>query len=298
VVIAILLTVIPQITHSRKATMMSAGIPTFKAGLMTVVLLTWYASARAGIFDFYHPIKVAVYDAETDAPIPDATVSVHYLGIYLLGRPESDPATTDDKGMATIWVAAGEHPMWWASAKRHLNACEGEPNKDVRVFRLYKSPRPQIAIVVPNGYRGPVKIDMRLVGGRVQENIGKRDFVFRASRSGYVAFDATPLLLETEDPIDLKSNIVAVHDDGSRVREDDYRLGSPDVGLRWVADGGDGRRFVRRLYVIGTYADKLALHATIERRNNNDPHHIAMDYEALDALFTQPPAVPKESSVK
>ena len=267
--------------------------------LMTASLLTWCSPLSAGIFDFYHSVKVAVYDAETDAPIPNAEVGVDYMGIYFLGRPKSDPATTNDQGMATLRVATENHPLWRASAKGYLNAYEGESNKNLRILRLYKLPRPRITIVVPNAYRGPVKIDMRLVAGRLQEEIGKRDFVFRTSRSGYVGFDATPLLLEAEATLNsLKSNILAIHDDGSLVPEDDYRLGKFDVGLRWVANGGDGRHRLRRLYVIGTSVDKQVLDTSITRTINNDPHHITMDDEALDALFTQPQAVPNETALK
>jgi hypothetical protein len=287
---AILLSAFSELAHSGATATKGCHVPINKAALTTAILLT---ICSAGCGRTYHPVNVAVYDAETDAPIAGAEVAVYYRGIYPFGFPKSDPAATDDRGAATIRIAAGETVEWCASAEGYM-VDRGEPGEDVRVFRLYKLPRPQVTIVVPNGYRGPLKIDMRLVPGRVQGKIGKRDFVFRASPSGYVDFDATPLLLATEHFHSLESNFFAVHEDGSPV-PDDYRLGRFGVGLRWVADGGLPRRW-RRLYVIGTYADGQALHAKIMREIDGDPHHLMMDDDALDALFTQPQAVPKQSS--
>ena len=64
---------------------------------------------------------------------------------------------------------------------------------------LYREPEPNIVIVVPNGYRGLLKIDMRPVPQWVQGGIGQRTFRFHATLTGgYVEVPATPLLLRAQ----------------------------------------------------------------------------------------------------
>jgi len=71
--------------------------------------------------------------------------------------------------------------------------------KDVYAVPIYKLPAPQIVIVLPDGYRGPVRITRKFPNRWVQDEPGKRVFEFVASAQGDVNIDASPLLYRIDD---------------------------------------------------------------------------------------------------
>jgi hypothetical protein len=131
-------------------------------------------------------------------------------------------------------------------------------------------------VTVPDGYRGPLTIDLQPIAGRIQGEVGARCFEAQASGSGYVRVAATPLLLAIDD-IDC---IGARYEDGRAVPYADYRVTGDDVALRWIESVGN-----RRLFVIGTLQDKQKVEAAIYDHVAEEPGAISLNHKAFDALF-------------
>jgi len=158
-----------------------------------------------GAFYTYKHVDMVVYDAETSQPLPGANVFVYYR--YERGwypPPLNEPsdagrfAVTDQMGRAKLDVAtlaSGIQVNRWRvyGGWGHCTTMEIRMNttKSISIRT-----RPQITIIVPNGYRGLLRIDVQPAKALVQETPGKRQFTFEASSTGYVRIDATPLLLD------------------------------------------------------------------------------------------------------
>ena len=239
--------------------------------------------------DFRRSEKVAVYDAETELPIAGANIVTHPIGIFLLGMPKDGKAISGKNGRTSIRMPT-LNPMWRVSADGYQTDGGYRSEKGEKTFHLYKGPRPKINIVVSDGYRGPLKVEMRLVSDRIQNEIGKREFTFRATPDGFVAFKATPLLLMTQDDPTMNrqgDEIHAVYQNGLHV-PDNYRHKVSDIGLRWVSHAY-GEKKLRILYVIGNDKDKEVMDHTITHREPDryGGVHITSNWEAFNALFDQ-----------
>lgn len=238
-----------------------------------------------GCIAFYshRSVEVSVHDAETNVPVAGAQVGVWYRYMMIANAPKPTSAVTDERGIAVVPATTFESQEWSASAAGYLAGSRGsDPDHPKRMeFRLYRQPAPRLTIIVPDGYRGPLKIDRRPIPHWVQDQVGKREFTFRSSHTGYVAIAATPLLWRRSFS-DLLTEVR--YESGQRVPVDDYKSPSR-VALRWITCLG-----ARDLYVVGTEQDAKALHPIIYHYINGDPRHITANLEAFDALFVEPPA--------
>jgi hypothetical protein len=250
--------------------------------LLLMALLVGPCAGLGGCIRFYsyHPTHVTVRDAETGTPIAGAEIQVWYLYVMVLNPPDPASAVTNQQGVADVRVATFLHE-WNISSDGYLtestygpDSVDGtEPDQGFN-FRLYRRPAPRITIVVPNGYRGALKIETRPVAQWVQESAGKREFVFRASATGYVSIDATPLLLRDRAP-----NLSVVFEDGRPIPEADWRVAPSDVALRDVESAGE-----RDLYMIGTEQDVEAIRRLIY---DGDPRQRRRNERAFNALFEE-----------
>ena len=125
-------------------------------------------------------VSVAVLDGDTNEPISGAGVSVDYFHdsdllsyTFLDGlRPRQDNAITGTNGVARIRIR-GELPQWNISASGYHEYHETGSSvpktfqqrlidgKQVYAVPLYRPPPPEIWMVIPDGYRGPLRITRR-----------------------------------------------------------------------------------------------------------------------------------------
>ena len=256
----------------------------------------------SGCIEFYtyHPVAVSVCDAETDAPITGAHVEVSYLYMMVLNAPQPTSALTDGKGCESGYGelrGAGLN----ASANDYLPQDETEhdnPLPTKMAFRLYRLPEPRVTIIVPNGYHGPLMIDLRPVSQWVQDNVGKREFTYRMASNGYVGIDATPLLLNLDTP----KNINAVFEDGTPIPCHESRVWPSATALRYVDGTGykSGTVHPRLLFVIGSEQEKEAMYRAVNIFEcvNGDPNWITQhhNFDAYDALFVAPATQPSPAT--
>jgi len=103
---------------------------------------------------------------------------------------------------ATIGVSAPGYLGYGGYPKDHVPPTfqrRKVNGKDVYAVPIYKLPAPQIVIVLPDDYRGPVRITRKFPNRWVQDKPGRREFEFTASAQGDVNIDASPLLYRMND---------------------------------------------------------------------------------------------------
>jgi hypothetical protein len=236
------------------------------------------------------PVDVVVVDAESGKPVQGAEVGVDYLALFILNRPWPASGKTDSQGKTSLWVANFHDGSenWSASAPDYLPFQSGGMGSDSRnripcdlvppggsaatgpaVIHLYRKPAARIMVIVPDGYRGPLKIDLHPVPEFMAKEPGARQFTFSASSNGYVGIQATPILLH------LNRDIEARYANGDPIPQ--AGPSNPNViALRYVTT--EGNINMQELYVVGTADDKAAVsHAIFE------PDKVNQD--AWDRLF-------------
>jgi hypothetical protein len=272
-------------------------------GLVLLVAIT--CTTQCGCLAIYSKksIPVRVIDAETGQGIEDATIDVSYLprGIDLvwaltLNRPDDEHRRTNHDGRVDVPVANTGWVSWSVDAEGYLGQStmnfdggrvpeEFIPGTEKlrdhsAVVRLYRGPLPQVTIVVPDGYRGPLLVDVRSVNRRVQGRPGQRNFVYHADHQGFVDIEATPLLLGNALQIRQFSwtSIRAQYASGAAIpkasNDDD------EIALRWMTDAPPGQH----VFVVGTKAEEDLLNSRIYRVIKGHPTHIS-DFDAIDKLF-------------
>jgi hypothetical protein len=239
-------------------------------------------ACSSGCIAFYLPVpvQVTVRDAETGAPIPDAHVDVFTNAMFLLNMPHPESAVTNQQGVARMTAATSMLQTWRTAADDYLS------NNELKVlyksepleFRLYKKPAPLVNISVPNGYRGPLKVDLRPIPGWIRNKPGERDFRFKASPTGYVRIDATPLLLRSLYNLDVHAHF----EDGTAILKVDYMTRPTEVALRWV-DILDNRV----VFAVGTEQDEQAVRSRVFDYANGDPNNNSTNPEKFNRLFSE-----------
>ncbi|MGA2497069.1 MAG: hypothetical protein ABSH20_04980 [Tepidisphaeraceae bacterium] len=155
-------------------------------------------------------------------------------------------------------------------------------DKKRAVIRLYGEPRPEITLIVPRGYRGPLRVELQTEAGWVQDAVGKREFAFHVSKTGFVCVRANWLIQTLfHRPLDEPFKVV---DESGQTIPSSFPRNSP-VSVHWIHS--DGRRF---LYAIGDDAECARLEKAITREISVNPHVIATDVEAFEAFFRESPA--------
>jgi hypothetical protein len=159
-------------------------------------------------------VSVAVFDGDTNQPISEAKVEAHYMHkeswldytIVDWFRAQDEEATTGANGIARIRVRKPVS-LWTITAPGYLEYDQRSgqdipqqmderqiQGKNAIAIPLYRQPPPEIWIILPDGYRGPVRITQTPVNRWVQESPGQRTFEFHASATGDVQIESTPLL--------------------------------------------------------------------------------------------------------
>lgn len=246
----------------------------------------------------YELVDVRVLDAETSDPLSNARVSIFYGAgeQIVLNQPDNVDVTTDRHGRAAVEVTDYNIDVgvigWEVSAEGYLTRHAGDPfsgrvpdeflkeatDHDASLeaeIRLYRAPRASVTIVVPDGYRGPLKIEHEPKSDWVQEAIGQREFEFSANDDGYVFVEASPMLAWG-----VLSGVSVRYADGTEIQRI-YTFYEPekdnDIGLRTI---GTYPRY-RDLYVIGTKSDEESLRGLVHPPQNQGEYSM----EALDVIF-------------
>jgi hypothetical protein len=159
-------------------------------------------------------VSVAVFDGDTNQPISEAKVEAHYMHkeswldytVVDWFRAKDEEATTGANGIARMRVRKPVS-LWTFTAPGYLeyNQRSGQDipqhmderqiqGKNAIAIPLYRQPPPEIWIILPDDYCGPVRITRTPVNRWVQESPGQRTFEFHASATGDVDIESTPLL--------------------------------------------------------------------------------------------------------
>lgn len=246
------------------------------------------------------PMEVLVLDAETEAPLSGVPVSIGYGKpevFIVLNMPKNETFETDADGYVTISVAnnkwgwgctasaTGYIPIsWWGLFRQDpipvsiRDVYNDQQEQREITVRLYRQPKPSISLIVPNDYRGPLKIDLRPSPDFVQGEIGQREFVFNVSDTGYVGIEASPLLLQWP-------RVLVSYADGTKIHDRSYYY-EPDadsnITLHYVVNTE-----TRWLYMIGTKAEADALHEQVFQHVTDPYPARLLKQEAFEAIFSE-----------
>ena len=170
-------------------------------------------------FHSYRPATVLVRDAETKKPIPGAEVRLSYPLADPSTAPWQSVGSTTGDGTTQLRVAPyGEVgilldatiPGYMSEQKTYpLEAVKAiEPLSFFKspgqhpssfVVEMYAEPFPSVELVLPNGYRGTVK-----VGVKIQDDApcqpGQRLFSYQVPPSGILQINGPPLLRRVFSP--------------------------------------------------------------------------------------------------
>src|SRR4051794_26514853 len=153
--------------------------------MRTVLICVVFCAIVPGCARFGKTVPIAVFDGDTGEPVSGAKVSVSYDNMaygWDLFPPHDDEQTTGADGVAKVKVCridtildamalASRDATIGVSASGYVGYA-GYPKdyvpptfqrrkvngKDAYAVPIYKLPAPQIVIVLPDDYRGPVRI--------------------------------------------------------------------------------------------------------------------------------------------
>ena len=248
------------LTRVRYHRLRALGISALGAALLVLPgCLAWYLSG---------PVTVTVLDAESNAPIQGAQVDLHYSYVMCLNQPKDVSVETGSDGQAEIEEAAFESKAWKVSASGYIaqwpifpeDGSPGNPHE----FRLYREPEPEIVVVIPTGYAGPVLIDFIPSDTWIQDAPGSRRFRFESSANGYVPIIASPLIYRAQwkNPrVEYRDGTLIAHAGDAH----DHELAFRTVSLLRI--NGD-----QWFCLIGTSADEQALLDRVAPRTNGTRH--------------------------
>lgn len=213
-------------------------------------------------------LTVLVRDAETKQPIPTAEV-------YLCQRLKADEvapcrsaAFTEAEGVAQLYAEpGGEHgfqvqavaqgylpetidvPADVLKKKMPLSSQGTETHPADVTVDVYRGPDFSVELVLPPGYRGLVKADVR-----IQDNLplskGRRSFRFPVSASGEVVVQGPSLLRRVP-----AEQFRARYGDGPLL---DTAIDAQKVGFRWIKGAGN-----QHVFVAGNQVDYEKLHRLV-----------------------------------
>lgn len=203
------------------------------------------------------PLTVHVRDAETQAPVPEATVRLWRFGPHSEERDQS--VTTGGTAAARVAPPDEGGVMIEVTAPGHLSVQTTLP-RDVtdalasaKPFHPYKGPplavtldvfagpRPTAELVLPVGFRGLVKAEIHPTADRPWP-VGQRAFSYPVPANGVVRLDGPPVFGQGIGP-----DIVAKFADGTALPTD---AKNTEVALRWLRRDGTDVYFA-----VGTNVD-------------------------------------------
>jgi hypothetical protein len=220
---------------------------------LSVVLL---ASAGCRSLHIPEPVPIVVRDAETNAPISGAEVRIWDPAVHDTGDLHDASATTGANGIARVRTAApqGNEVLVQVCAAGYLAGQANLPAEDAvptpgslnrmpagTTVDVFAGPRPTLELNVPMGYRGLVKVEVRVAAdGPAQP--GQRQFRFAVSPSG-VAQVVGPKVLGQLTAQDISASYA----DGTPIRRE---VPDNEIGFRWVRCEG-----ATQFFAVGTLAD-------------------------------------------
>lgn len=201
------------------------------------------------------PVSVLVQDAETKAPVANAGVQLWCpdprgpnLGKDAIGNTGGDgvarvrSAAGPDLALVLAVEAAGYLPE-----EIDFRPNAAEPGGPV-VIEVFRGPRPVVELVVPNGYRGLVKAEVR-----VQEDAAPgRAFTFAAAPPETVKVVGPAVFKQGAGP-----EFRAKYADGAPLPMNPEGV---QIGFMWLTTEGD-----TRVFVVGTKTDWAAARREIEK---------------------------------
>lgn len=223
----------------------------------------------------YEPVTVTVIDAESNAPIRRAQVELSYPHVMCLNPPRDIACETGSDGRVEIEVATFDVKWWRVSSPGYITDDSGHITDrpgDGRVgspgnpheFRLYREPEPEIVVVIPTGYVGPVLIDFIPSKTWIQDAPGSRRFSFESSANGYVPIIASPLIYRARWRIPRVE-----YRDGRRIAHEGD-VNDHELAFRTVEFFGKDLEYW--LCLVGTSADEQALLDRVAPRTNGTRH--------------------------
>ena len=223
-----------------------------------VFLLVCLLPLAAGcqVFSDTRPVSVLARDADTKQPIPGAEVVLAYPLANSLMAPGAATATTGEKGLAQL--LATPYPdntlMLTVSAKGYMTENKGIPLQTVQAIEpdhLFKSierkspnlvvelyaenPYPTVELVVPNGYRGPLHVEIRIPDDAPAQP-GQRKFQYEVAPSGEVLITGPALLQRFPYP-----EFTAKYANGTPLPQNAQ---GAEVGLWWKKSSGNHYYFL------------------------------------------------------
>jgi hypothetical protein len=206
------------------------------------------------------PLTVQVRDAETQAPVPSATVRLWRFGTHAADRDQSFTTASDGNALAHLGPPDDNGVMVEVIGPGHLSTQKAVPNDVVQALasatffhpykgpplavtvEVYAGPRPTAELVVPDGFRGLIKADVRVLPNGSWPP-GQRTFTYTVPSSGAVDVSGPPLFALGAGP-----EIVARFASGAPLPKDPPK--GEEVGFRWLRHEGSVM-----YYVVGTAAD-------------------------------------------
>ncbi len=228
---------------------------------------------------------------DNGTPIPQSTEQTlpSARAIRLMRRKEE---SSDIRLLFALGTAQDAEAINAVINPRAPNLPDGFFSEDPKAFDDFfdeSKPPPQAApemlplhlsIIVPKGYRGPVRILLTPVLNSKPDDLTKRNFSFHTSSTGYVEISAPPQLFGIND-----QHISIQYDDGTELPS---MFGVPPstVTFRYeaVVLAPQGRKL---LFELGSAMDANAVHEKIfktSRGLNEDP----IDHQIFDAIFDEP----------
>jgi uncharacterized membrane protein YgcG len=220
------------------------------------------------------PLAVNVHDAETHAPIPGATVRLWRFGPHADERDVGIISGAD--GIARTHLAPPDEGgvMMEVSAPGYLSTQTSMPQDianalaSAKQFHPYKGPplavtmemfagpRPVAELIVPTGYRGMVKAEIR-VNTDGPWPPGQRAFTYTVPQNGVVRVEGPAVFGQGVGP-----EIVAKYADGTPLPTD---AKNGDVAFRWVRRDGTDIYFA-----VGTLGDADIVRRSLGNLGNSE----------------------------
>ena len=240
------------------------------AGALACCVLTT-ALAGCGVFRTHRPVTIQVIDGETRQPLSDAKLSVYYPNMLDFTAPLPTSGVTDEQGLVTLRIGdyhsielRGELADHYQLSPHRISreSVVGLPRKPMRqishTVELWKLPAPKIEVIVPDGYRGPVKVVYETAPPETYEP-GRREFTFRSDRSGRVTV-VGPAYLDG-----FLSVVSARYESGAVIPLPSANR-PEEVAFRWVHGNSLPVGRPSDLFIVGTEAEDKALWRQVHRQ--------------------------------
>jgi hypothetical protein len=194
----------------------------------------------------YRPVAIQAVDAETGRPVPGADIRITYPVTASSATPAPSHGTTATDGIARLQAAPcaeGGAVHVEASAPGYLGEetflssvslqaiSPAKPFEKVEhrpatlVVALYASPDPKVEMVIPTGFRGMVKAELKF-SPDAPGSPGQRTFRYEVPASGVVQVNGPPLLRRL-----LPAEFHGSYADGTELKPD---AADAQIGFWWL----------------------------------------------------------------